>query len=475
MSISSDPGNLDPQMTTIGATRYLNTYAYDSLVNLDGPAKIVTGLAQSWKVVSAKKVEFTLYPNILCSDGTKMTASVVKQNLDFVGNPANKSPLLGLFMPVGAAVTADNGARTVIVTTSSPNPFMIQGLGLIQLVCSKGLANRGLLAHGTDGTGPYMMTSAVPGDHYTFALRKAYAWGPDGASTATNAMPAFVTIRVVTNEATAANLLLTGELNSASIAGPDRSRLNRSKDLTSVVSVAQPNEVFFNENPGHPAADPAVRKALVQALNLGQLGQVVTGGEGVNMTQLSLQNFTPCAGDSVTAQVPTTNRSAAQSVLAGAASMKLLYPTDAGSSFQPAAELAQQQLSAAGAKVVLEGQNVAAVQETMFGSGNWDILIIGIGVTTPAQFTRFVSGPRPPDGDNFAGIDNPRYEHAVAQATRRVGLSGCNEWLEAESALFRAGDVAPLAVATTATYGRRLTFRLGVHGGPVPTSLRLSK
>ena len=28
-----------------------------------------------------------------------MTASVVKQNLDFVGNPANNSPLLGLFMP----------------------------------------------------------------------------------------------------------------------------------------------------------------------------------------------------------------------------------------------------------------------------------------------------------------------------------------------------------------------------------------
>jgi peptide/nickel transport system substrate-binding protein len=474
MSISSDPGNLDPQMTTIGATRYLNTYAYDSLVNLDGPAKIVPGLAQSWKVVSAKKVEFTLYPNILCTDGTKMTASVVKQNLDYVGNPASKSPLLGVFMPVGAAVTADNAARTVVVTTSSPKPFMIQGLGLIQLVCSKGLANRGLLAHGTDGTGPYMMTSAVPGDHYNFAVRKAYAWGPDGASTPTNAMPATLTIRVISDEATAANLLLTGELNSASINGPDRSRLNRSKGLTSVVSAAQPNEVFFNENPGHPAANPAVRKALVQALNLGQLGQVVTGGDGVKMTQLTLQNFTPCAGDSVTGQVLTTNRSAARSVLAGATSMKLLYPTDAGSSYQSAAELAQQQLSAAGAKVILDGRNLAAVQDTMFGSGDWDILIIGIGVTTPAQFTSFVSGPKPPDGDNFAGIVNPRYDQAVAQATGRVGSSGCKYWLTAESALFSAGDVAPLAVTTTATYGRRLTFRLGVHG-PVPTSLRLSQ
>jgi peptide/nickel transport system substrate-binding protein len=473
MSIPTDPGDLDPQLTIIGATRYLDSYAYDGLVNLVGPGKIASGLARSWKIVSPRKVEFTLFPNIMCSDGTTMTASVVKQNLDFVGNPSNKSPLLGLFMPAGAKVTANNSLRTVVVTTPSPNPFMIQGLGLIQLVCSKGLADRTLLDHGTDGTGPYTLTSAVPGDHYTFAVRTGYAWGPGGATTASNGMPARVTVKVITNETTAANLLLTGGLDSATIAGPERSRLDKSTSLSSIVSPAQPNEVFFNESQGHPTADPAVRKAVVQALNLGQLGQVATGGLGLKMTQLSSQRFTPCAGDSVTGNVPIPNPSAAKSVLSSTPAMKLLYATDSGQSYPEAAELAQLQLSAVGAKVSLDGQTVAALQQTIFGSGDWDIMIVGIGVTTPAQFTSFVSGPTPPHGNNFTGVDNPVYKQAVARAIMRIGAAGCKYWLEGEAALFRAADIAPLAVATTATYGRRLTFHLGVYG-VLPASLRLT-
>jgi peptide/nickel transport system substrate-binding protein len=473
LSIPTDPGNLDPQLTLLQAARYVDTFAYDTLVNLTGPGKISSGLAQSWKVDSPKKVEFTLRPNITCSDGSKLTASVVKKNLDFVGNPANKSPLLGLFMPIGATVTANNGARTVVVTTTSPNPFMIQGLALVQMICSKGLANRASLDHGTDGTGPYQLTGAVPGDHYTFAVRKGYTWGPGGATTAAAGLPAKVTLKVVTNESTAANLLLTGGLNVAAIGGPDRTRLNKTK-LFNIVSPAQPNELFFNENPGHPAANPAVRKALVQALNLNQIGTVATSGRGLKMTQLSLQNFTPCAGNSIAGNVPAYNPSAAKSVLSGAGSLKLLYPTDAGPAYPPAAELMQQQLASAGAKVTLDPQSTASLQGTIFGSGDWDVVIIGIGVANPAQFKSLVSGPTPPNGTNFAGIANAGYKQAVARASRRVGAAGCKYWLDAERSLFKSGDVAPLQVTTAATYGRKMTFSLGVEG-PIPTSLRLTK
>jgi peptide/nickel transport system substrate-binding protein len=470
--VPTDPGNLDPQQTLLQAARYIDTYAYDTLVTLVGPGKVVSNLAQSWKVVSPKKVEFTLFKGITCSDGTQMTASVVKQNLDYVGNPTNKSPLLGLFMPIGATVVANNSARTVTVTTTTPQPFMIQGLALVQLICSKGLANRSLLDHGTDGTGPYKLTGAVPGDHYTMSVRKGYTWGPGGATTAAGGLPAKVTLKVVTNESTAANLLLTGGANLASISGPDRTRLNKAK-LFSLVTSAQPNELFFNENPGHPAANPAVRKALVQALNLNQLGTVATSGRGLKMTQLSLQNFTPCAGNSVAGSVPAYNPSAARSALSGTG-VKLLYPTDAGPSYPPTAELAQQQLSAAGAKVTLEPQSTATLQGTIFGSGDWDVLIIAIGVGNPAQFTSFVSGPTPPHGTNFAGIDNRDYKLAVTRATRRVGAAGCKYWLDGERALFKAGDIAPMQVTTAASYGKKLTFTLGVEG-PLPTSLRLTK
>ena len=472
LAIPGDPGNLDPQMTVLQTARYVDSYAYDTLVNLVGPGKITSGVAQSWKVFSPKKVEFTLRPGITCTDGTKLTASVVKQNLDFVGNPANKSPLLGLFMPVGATVTANNGTRSVVVTTSTPNPFMIQGLASIELVCSKGLANRSLLDHGTDGSGPYKLVGSVGGDHYTFAVRKGYTWGPGGASTAVNGLPAKVTLKVVVNETTAANLLLSGGLNLASVGGPDRTRLSKAH-LFGVVSPAQPNEILFNETPGHPGANPAVRKALVQALNLDQIGKVVTSGFGLKMTQLSLQNFTPCAGNSIAGNVPAYNPSAAKSALGGV-KLKLLYATDQGPSYAPAAELTQQQLAAGGVDVTLDPQGIASLQGTLFGTGDWDAVIIGIGVANPEQFTSFVSGPTPPNGVNFAGIANSDYKLAVSRAVRRVGSAGCKYWLSAEASLFKAGDLAPLEVTTAATYGRKMTFKLAAEG-PIPTSLRLTK
>jgi peptide/nickel transport system substrate-binding protein len=473
LSVGTDPGNLDPQLTLLGAARYVDTYAYDTLVTLTGPGKIAPSLAQSWKVVSPKRVEFTLKPNITCADGTKMTASVVKQNLDFVGNPANKSPLLGLFVPVGATVTANNGARTVVVTTTTPQPFMVQGLALVQMICSKGLSDRSMLTHGTDGTGPYSLTDAVPGDHYSFQVRKGYTWGPGGATTAVDGLPAKVTLKVITNESTAANLLLSGGLNVAGVSGADRSRLDKQSNLFKVVSPAQPNELFFNENAGHPASSLTVRKALVQALNLNQIGQVVTSGRGLKMTQLSLQNFTPCAGNSVAGSVPAYSPAAAKSALGGV-SIKVLYPTDAGPSYAPAAELIQQQLSAAGVKVTLDGQTTAALQGKIFGSGDWDLVVIAIGVANPEQFTSLLSGPTPPHGTNFAGITNAGYKAGVAAGSRRVGDAGCKFWLQGERALFKAADLAPLAVTTTATYGNGVSFALGVQG-PQPTSLRLTK
>jgi peptide/nickel transport system substrate-binding protein len=134
----------------------------------------------------------------------------------------------------------------------------------------------------------------------------------------------------------------------------------------------------------------------------------------------------------------------------------------------------QQQLAAAGAKVTLDAQSTASLQGTIFGTGDWDIVLIGIGVANPAQIAGFVSGPAPPHGTNFAGISNAAYTQAVARAKRRVGASGCSYWLDGERALFKAADLAPLQVTTTGTYGRGLRFALGVEG-PLPTSLRLTK
>jgi peptide/nickel transport system substrate-binding protein len=472
IALIGDPGKLDPQQTTGALAQQVAEFSYDTLVHQLPGGKFVSGLATKWKVLSQTKVRFTLRSGVTCSDGSKMTASVVKKNLDYIANNANGSPLINLYVPANTTTVANTKKRTVTVTFPSANPFPIQGLGSVHMVCPKGMANRGSLLNGADGSGPYKLTSVSPGSKYTLKLRKNYTWGPDGATS--KGMPATVVLKVITNETTAANLLLTGGLNIATITGPDRTRLEKAK-LAKKVVVAEPGEIWFNENPGHPLANAAVRKGVVQALQLGQLGKVFTSGEGVPMKQLTLQTFTPCSGNSVKGSVPVHNESAARSALSSRPSLKLLYANDGGPSSGAAMALAQQELDSAGASATLDGVTTPTLLGTLFGGGDWDVALVPLGVSAPTQLVPFLSGAKPANnGNNFAGIANSAYSNQVATALKTSGATSCGHWLKAEQAIFKHSDLAPTWSNTLPTFGKGVKFGLGDEG-VAPTTLRLTK
>ena len=164
----SDPGNLDPHMSVFVATNRVNTFAYDTLVNLGPDGTILPRLAASWEETPTS-ITYTLNDGITCADGTPLTATTVGDNFSFVADPANQSPLLGVQVPAGITVEADDAAGTVTLTSPQPVPFFLQSTGAgLFIVCAKGLADRSILASGTDGTGPFVLTDAVPNDHYSF-------------------------------------------------------------------------------------------------------------------------------------------------------------------------------------------------------------------------------------------------------------------------------------------------------------------
>jgi peptide/nickel transport system substrate-binding protein len=472
VALAGDAGKLDPQQTLLQNARQVADFTYDTLVNqLPGGGKIVSGLASKWKVLSPTKVRFTLHKGITCADGTKMTAGVVKKNLDYVADPKNNSPLGGLYVPLNSATAANNRKRTVTVTFPSANPFPLQALGSVHMICSHGLANRNSLLHGADGTGPYKLVHASPGSKYTLSLRKGYKWGPNGATS--KGMPAKVVLKVVTNEATAANLLLTGGLNVAAVSGPDRARLEKAKLFKRSV-LSEPGDIWINENKGHPGANPTVRRGIVQALQLGQFGKVFTSGHGVPMKQLTLQTFAPCGGNSVKGNVPAHDESAAKSALSGHPSLKLLYPSDGGGGFAPSMALMQSQLDQAGASATLDGTTTPQLQAILFGTGDWDVALVPLGVSSPAQLVTFLSGPTPPNGTNFAGINNASYSKDVAKAMQKTGATGCKSWLAGESAIFKHADLVPTTWNPLPIFGKGVKFGLG-DDGVAPTSLRLTK
>lgn len=470
MAISGDPGKLDPQSSASNQLFLVNQLAYDSLVSVDGDSgEIQSQLAADWEV-DGTTVTLTLADGVTCADGSDFTATTVSDNVAYVSDPKNKSPYLGTFLPAGATAKADDAAATVTITLAQPAPFVLNGLASLPMVCESGLADRASLAAGTAGTGPYELTDAAPGDQYTYQIRDGYTWGPNGATTAEEGMPDTVVIKVIQNQGTAANLLISGEVNAATIQGPDAKRL-KGADLFATETPAIVGEQWYNHEPGHATSDEAVRMGLTQALDLNELASVATAGEGTPATTLAAIQPGPCPGDSISGALPAQDLDAAKAALSGQ-EVTFLYLSSAGTAVAAAAELAVQQWEEAGATVTSKGLDETALQGAIFGTGDWDIAWVPLNVNSPDQLVPFLSGPGVADGGtNFSGIDNPDYVDAMTAASAMDGTEGCDTWLEAESVLVAAADVVPFANNLVRTFGNGAEFEY--PGTLMPTSIRM--
>ena len=353
MAISADPGNLDPHFTSLGVTVQLDMFLYDSLVGIDEDGEMVSGLAETWEG-SATEATFTLRDGVACSDGTPLSAGVVADNINFVANPENASTKMGVYVPPGAQAVADDDAGTVTVKSQAPDAFLARNVGGLPIVCAKGMKDRGVLEQGADGTGMFTLSEAVPGDHYTLARRDDYAWGPGEGTGDEQGLPETVVLKVIGNESTAANLLLSGEVNAGQILGADQDRLDTAALYRRDV-VAPLGELLFNQQAGHPGADESVRRALTQGLDLESLGKVLSGGNGVPPQGMVAPGQGPCNTDLVSGNVPGFDVDAAKSALDAAGwvagadgvrqkggkslSLTVVYATSYGSSMQAGVEL----------------------------------------------------------------------------------------------------------------------------------------
>ncbi|REK90761.1 ATP-binding cassette domain-containing protein [Streptomyces inhibens] len=314
LAVAVDPGTLSPTTALASTALSMNSFAYDTLVHIAADGSLVPGVAEKWSATSTS-AQFTIRSGVTCEDGSPLTADDVAAQYNHIADPKNQSPMLGLSVPVTAVAKADKATRTVTVTTKKPASFLVQMARLLPLVCKKSLAAPAALAKATNASGPYRLSEAVPGDHYTYVKRDGYAWGPRGSTGA--GLPGKVVFKVVANESTAANLLMAGQINGALINGADQDRLDAAEVKNESIESLF-GQLVFNQAAGRPGADLAVRKALVSVLDLKQLRNVATGGKGKPPTRIGETVPTPCTGDTVTGNLPAHDTAQAAAALTAA-------------------------------------------------------------------------------------------------------------------------------------------------------------
>ncbi|KRB73294.1 hypothetical protein ASE01_21370 [Nocardioides sp. Root190] len=483
LAITDDPGSLDPQQAVSGILVQLNRFAYDSLVAVDADGKIGPRLASSWKV-DGTTLTMEMRGGVTCSDGSDFTAQTAADNINYVADPTNQSQYLGIYLPPGAAATADGA--TLTVTLAAPAPFLLNGLADLSMVCDAGLKDRASLATTTSGTGPFVLSKAVAGSQYEYDVREDYVWGTGDATTADPGTPVKIDVKVIANDTTAANELLTGQLNAATIKGASDANRLAAAGLDAHEQLSLAGEQSFNHAEGHVTASTEVRRALTQALDLGELQSVLTSSKGEPATQLAVTAPAACTGNSVEGAFPDTDVEAAKAALEGAGwvegsdgvrvkdgkklTVKFNYLTFLGPGASAAAELAAMAWEKIGVEVKIKGITLTDFT-ALAVSGDWDVLWVPFNASSPDQLVSILSGPTAPEGNNFASIENADYSAHVAKAMTLDGAEGCSEWLAAEAALFEQADLVVFANTVLRTFSKGASFESA--GGIIATSIKM--
>jgi peptide/nickel transport system substrate-binding protein len=267
VAIGVDPDTLDPMRQQTTTIQNIVSMMVETLIRVDQDGKLQPLLATSWQAATdGMSWTFTLRSGVKFSDGTPFTAAAAKANFDRILTPGQKCPLCGTFRGVQSVAAVDD-AHLKLNLKQPIAPL----LGLVTQV-TLGFVAPSTIAKDTDnfaqqekpvGTGPYLFTERVKGDHVTLTRNDQY-WG---------AKPSYKSqlFKIVPDAASREALIRAGQADVILL--PPASDIPAlSKDPTLKVILAPGDRTIFlafnQSETGNPLLrKPEVRRALNYAVN----------------------------------------------------------------------------------------------------------------------------------------------------------------------------------------------------------------
>ncbi|MFE7746207.1 ABC transporter substrate-binding protein [Nocardia sp. NPDC057455] len=282
--LSQAPTCSDPAQAGTNQTLYVARQIVDSLTDQDPTTgELKPWLAQSWEATpDAKVFTFRLVDGVTFSDGTPLTADSVRNTFDSVVQLGSGKAPLGSSYLTGYVGTTAVDRLTARVEFSKPNAQFLQASSTAQL---------GILADATTakpaeqrclgdnvGSGPFTYAAYRQDSSATLAKRTGYHWGSAVFAHRGEAYLDKIEFTVVPESGVRTGSLASGQLDAISDALPqDAPQIEAAGGR--VLSTANPGVPFglqVNVTRG-PLRDPAVRRALLPALDRRQLVDTVLG------------------------------------------------------------------------------------------------------------------------------------------------------------------------------------------------------
>ncbi|MES4909270.1 MULTISPECIES: ABC transporter substrate-binding protein [unclassified Streptomyces] len=390
-AVGSDAGCVDPQQVGSNESIYSVRQTVDSLTDQDPrTGKIVPWLAKSWDI-NADATEFTFHlrSGVTFSDGSQLTAQVVKDNFDAVPKLGALGVLAQGYLS-GVKSTTAVDPLTVKVTFKEPNAQFIQATSThslgIESSASVKKTPQQKCSDGVIGSGPFVLKQYVQNQSITLAKRTGYAWGSSRWAKKGEAYLDKLVFKVVPEAGVRAGSLQSGQVDAISSVGKANEAALGGGHVT-LLRRANPGVVFgLGVNNSRPVLkDVKVRQAILAAIDRKQIADTVfpTGTQpATSVLAHTTPDYTDLSSDLA------FDAAKAKSLLEAAGwkasgdgirakdgkklSLTISWFPNAATN-QPALELVQQQLKAVGIDVVLKQGQVSQFATTLQG-GDFDLV-----------------------------------------------------------------------------------------------------
>jgi len=479
-TFNADPTTFSPAQGRNADDYMAGRLLFDTLVRRGTDNSIVPNLASSWEVTPTRGV-FTIGENGTCSDGTRVTPTVVADSLKNFASPDTNSNFRELvFGPGRTTITADDQAGTVTIDVTEPWADMLQGLSMTAtgIVCPDGLADpEGLKAGTAEGafSGPYALAEKQSGVKYAFKLREDYASWPQYEPAIAGVPAATINASVNANSSAVANELLTGTRDIAIIRGKDMSRFDGQKGFTAEKFPIGSLFALFNEREGSPSTDADLRRSVARVVDRNAFVQAATGGQGEPYYSFAHPSV-PCAVTDASAVLPQDLAAAAETL--NGEKIKFLGtqvfgPNGAANTYVSEA------MRQAGADVDLRNVDLATWSTDSQKPEKWDMTLMGAinaGGTMYGALSVLIGPSTESGGLNWTGNENPELEALVAEAMAEEDeATRCGIYREIQKVVVEDAHAVPLGSLVAQTTARD-GFAVSVFNGQRDEStMRITK
>lgn len=213
IGLAADVTSLDPHFLNVAPNNNAAWHIFDALVHVDANARLVPGLAVSWRAVDPTTWEFKLRKGVKFHDGSDFTAEDVMFSLERPATlAASPGPFTGFVKPIVAKKIID--PWTLQLKTAAPYAMLPYDLDSIFIVSKKAASgastqdfNSGKAAV---GTGPYKLVRFARGDRIELARNDSYWGGQNGKLAAWDK----VTLRILPVDTARIAALLAGDVDA---------------------------------------------------------------------------------------------------------------------------------------------------------------------------------------------------------------------------------------------------------------------